>query len=160
MDYQMVKTMNTKDISKYITPKKIVNPLREGWVSLLNRYNWDWFVTLTFADFPKSYTAINRFNRWLIYLQRKERRRIGFYCAMEFTMQGVPHFHALMGNLARVRRLTWKDNWKYGYARIYPYDPKLGANYYLTKYCVKTEYQAGWYDIKGLRYLNQLPLDL
>jgi len=65
-----------------------------------------------------------------------------------------------MGNLARVRRLTWMDEWKYGYARIYPYDPKLGAQHYITKYCLKEKYQTGWSDIKGLEYLNQLPLDL
>jgi len=36
-----------------------VNPLRLAWVDLLNRYNWDWFVTLTFRDLPKSFTAVN-----------------------------------------------------------------------------------------------------
>jgi len=64
-----------------------------------------------------------------------------------------------MGNLARVRRLTWMDNWKSGYARIYKYDVNRGANYYLTKYCVKEEYQTGWFDIQNLSCLNQLYFD-
>ena len=34
-----------------------VNPLRLAWVDLLNRYNWDWFATLTFKDLPKTYMA-------------------------------------------------------------------------------------------------------
>lgn len=152
--------MKTNSIDK-CKPKKIyVNPLRQGYLNLLNRYNWDWFVTLTFRDLPRTYTAINRANRWLIYLQCKEKRKIGYYIAMEFTKQGTPHFHALLGNLDGVRRLTWMDEWKYGYARIYPYQVNRGADYYLTKYCLKEEYQSGWYDIKGLGYLNQLPLDL
>jgi hypothetical protein len=40
------------------------------------------------------------------------------------------------------------------------YDPKKGAAHYLTKYVVKDNYQSGWYDIKGLEYLNQLVFDI
>jgi len=78
---------------------------------------------------------------------------------MEYTLAGTPHFHALVGNVQGVRRLTWMDRWKYGYARIFGYDVNRGADYYLTKYTVKDEYQNGWYDIQGLQYCKQLTLD-
>ena len=131
-------------------------------MDLLNRYNWDWFATLTFKDLPKTYTAHNRVNRWLNALEKQEKRKIGyFYKAMEFTRQGVPHFHLLMGNLDGVRRDKYWDLWftQNGRARILPYDCKLGAGYYLTKYVIKDEYSnAEQWEIRGLECLNQLCL--
>jgi len=136
-----------------------VNPLRQAWVDLLGRYNWDWFATLTFRSPPTTYTANNRLRRWLNTIQREEKRNIGYYKGMEFTRLGVPHFHLLMGNLDGVRREKYWEVWfrENGRARILPYDSKLGAGYYLTKYVVKDEYIniEGW-DIRGVDYLNQL----
>jgi len=156
-------TPQSRTIDKCNTFNRQVNPLRLAWVDLLNRYNWDWFATLTFKGLPKTYTAHNRVNRWLNTLQRQEKRKIGYYKGMEFTRQGVPHFHLLMGNLDGVRRDKYWDLWftENGRARILPYDPKLGAGYYLTKYVVKDEYTniENW-DIKGLGYLNQFCLKL
>lgn len=137
-----------------------VNPVRIGWMKTLDFYNWSWFATLTFSHLPKSFTAIHAANRWLKSIERQEKRKIGYYIAMEYTKQGTPHFHALIGNLDGARRLTWMDEWKYGYARIYPYHKKLGVEYYLSKYVIKDGYQSGWFEIKGLQYLGQLPLDL
>lgn len=136
-----------------------VNPLREGWVAFLNQYNWDWFTTLTFRSPPTTYTANNRLRRWLNTIQREEKRNIGYYKGMEFTRSGVPHFHLLMGNLDGVRRDKYWGLWfrENGRGRILPYDSKLGAGYYLTKYVVKDEYsnREQW-GIRGLEYLNQL----
>ena len=152
-------TQVKRSIDKCNTSYDQVNPLRNAWVKLLNRYNWDWFATLTFNHLPKTYTAHNRLNRWLNTLERQEKRKIGYYKAMEFTRLGVPHFHLLMGNLEGVRRDKYWEVWfrENGRARILPYDPKLGAGYYLTKYVVKDEYsnKENW-EIKGLEYLNQL----
>ena len=152
-------TPKSKTIDKCNRFNRQVNPLRLAWVDLLNRYNWDWFATLTFKDLPKTYTAHNRLNRWLNTLERQEKRKIGYYKGMEFTKQGVPHFHLLMGNVEGVRRDKYWELWftQNGRARILPYDPKLGPGYYLTKYVVKDEYsnKENW-EIKGLEYLNQL----
>ncbi len=79
--------------------------------------------------------------------------------AMELTRLGVPHFHLLMGNLDGVRRDKYWKIWfrENGRARILPYNSKLGAGYYLTKYVVKDEYtNAENWEISGLEYLNQL----
>lgn len=147
--------------NKYNTSCRAVNPLRQGWVNLLSRYKWDWFTTLTFRDIPRTYTAINRAKQFLRAIEGKEKRKVGYYLAMELNRSGTPHFHALMGNLDGVRRLTWMDRWEYGYARIYPYEVDKGANYYITKYVVKENYQSsGWVDIQNLECLNQLTLDL
>ena len=146
-------------MQEYNTWCRNVNRLRDSWVTFLNRYNWDWFATLTFKDLPKTYTAHNRLNRWLNTVERQEKRKIGYYKGMEFTKLGVPHFHLLMGNLEGVRRDKYWEMWfdENGRARILPYDPKLGAGYYLTKYVVKDEYtNVGNWEIRGLECLNQL----
>jgi hypothetical protein len=53
--------------------------------------------------------------------------------------RGVPHFHALIGGVADLRRdeawAWWFD--KFGIARIEPYNRELGAGYYLCKYVTK-----------------------
>lgn len=143
---------------KYTTVYKDVNPLREGWVNLLSRYVFTWFTTLTFKDSPKTYTAINRAKKFLRAIEGKEKVNIGYYLCMELNRLGIPHFHALMGNLDEVRRSTWWKWWftRYGAARILPYNPKLGAGYYLTKYVVKDEYQCGWFDIHNLDLLQEV----
>jgi len=51
----------------------------------------------------------------------------------------VPHIHALVAGIQGVRRMDMVD-WcyrQYGIARILPYNPKLGAGYYLCKYLTK-----------------------
>lgn len=65
-----------------------------------------------------------------------------------------------MANLEEIRRDKWWFTWFtwYGAARILPYNKKLGAAYYLTKYVVKDVYQSGMFEIQGLKGLNQLKL--
>ena len=144
---------------KYRVSCQYVNYLRQSWVSFLNQFNWDWFATLTFSHSPRTYTAQNRVNRWLNALERQEKRKIGYYKAMEFTRLGVPHFHLLMGNLQGVRRDKYWELWfrENGRARILPYDLEKGAAFYISKYVIKDEYSntENW-EIKGLEYLRQL----
>jgi len=150
-----------KDIYHSNTQVHSVNPLRQAWVDLLNRYNWDWFATLTFRSPPTTYTANNRLKRWIKAIEKQEKRNIGYYKGMEFTRSGVPHFHLLMGNLDGVRRDKYWEVWfrENGRARILPYDSKLGAGYYLTKYVVKDEYsQVENWGIHNLEVLNQTRL--
>lgn len=130
-----------------------VNPLRKEWCTLLNRYKWTYFVTLTFKDFPKTYTAINRVKRFLRYVEGTVKHKIGFYTAMEYTKLGCPHFHLLIGNVDGVKYSILHKWWytKYGLTRFEVYDPEKGAVHYLTKYVVKTD---GWYQLKGVDTLK------
>ena len=146
-------------MQEYNTWCRNVNGLRDSWVTFLNRYNWDWFATLTFRSPPTTYTATNRLKRWISTIERQERRKVGYYKGMEFTKLGVPHFHLLMGNLDGVRRDKYWELWfaQCGRARILPYNSKLGAGHYLTKYVVKDEYSnMECWEIRGLECLNQL----
>lgn len=151
--------MKHQTVTDFTTSYNQVKSLRNTWVSFLKCYNWDWFATLTFKSFPTTYTAQNKLKRWLRAIESQEKRKIGYYKAMEFTKVGVPHFHLLMGNLDGVRRDKYWESWfrENGRARILPYNSKLGAGYYLTKYVVKDEYTnvENW-EIQGVEYLNQL----
>ena len=130
-----------------------VNPLRQGWVDLLSRYRFTWFTTLTFRDPPKSYSAINHFNAFIRGIQHKEKVHIGYYVGLEFSKLGTVHLHALMGGLQGVRRDKWWLWWytRYGACRIEPYDCKLGASHYVTKYVTK---RLAWYNIQGVDKLK------
>ena len=133
--------------------------LRKAFVGFLNEFVWDWYVTLTFKNVCKTFTAWNSVNRWLENLQRGEKRRIGYYIVMELTEQGATHLHLLMGNLSGVRRGKWWTLWyeKYGRAKIQEYDPKKGAGYYLTKNIMKDAYnntESSYF--KGLENLKKV----
>lgn len=129
------------------------------WLSGL--YPWDWFVTMTFRD---TYAGVGDWKSrnghrgrtrtrvgwsaakraWLHFVRECE-GRIGqpgsLVWARFFEVQrrGVPHIHALVGRTGKLRRMDLVDwCWKhYGIARIYAYNPKLGAGYYITKYVTK-----------------------
>lgn len=155
-------TPKNETVGKYITFDRQVNPLRLAWVNLLSRYEWTWFVTLTFRDLPKSYTAVNRTKKWLTAIKKQEKRDIGYFLCLEWTrLQNRPHTHLLLANLEGIRRDKWWYTWYtwYGRARILPYDKGLGAAYYLTKYVIKDVYRTGLFEISGLKGLDQLSLD-
>ena len=111
---------------------------------------WDWYATLTFRDpadprFPNwtkigwksAHNALNKLNSALIRLE--DSSNPVWVAVMELQARGVPHWHALVSNVAGERRMDWVDWWfnRYGIARILPYQQELGARYYLGKYLTK-----------------------
>lgn len=80
------------------------------------------------------------------------RKRVHAFVALEFgNVGGLVHVHALVGNVGHLnpycghrlasdawgRRCCMLHSWPCGYARVYPYDPKLGAAHYVGKYITK-----------------------
>ena len=137
---------------KYTQNYTQVNPrLRQAWVDLLNRYEWNWFTTLTFLDLPKSYTALNRAKKWLYSIENEERITLAYYLALEYTkVLNLPHIHLLMGGLKGVSRKKWWYRWYtlYGRARILPYEKGRGAGHYLSKYIIKDIYNCGMFELR------------
>lgn len=144
-----------KCIPKYTN----VNPSRQEWVDLLDRYVYDWFCHLTFKDLPRTFTAQNRFYAFIKAIQRKEKVDIGYYVGMETTVKGRYHFHALLGGLPGIYILPWWKWWftRYGRAKIERYDPKLKASHYVTKYTTKS---MAWYDIHNVHILDTYKKDV
>lgn len=117
-----------------------VNPLKESWSTFLNKFCWDWWVTLTFRDKQTTKSANRKWNKWLRGLEKELDDQVGYFRVTEVgRVANRLHFHALMLNLRGVRRLSWMDEWDLiaGYARIFPYEKTKGANYYLCKYVTK-----------------------
>jgi len=73
--------------------------------------------------------------------------------ALEYQKRGVIHYHALIwfGGASEARRLTAMDRWfeiGQGIARIFTYNPQLGATHYLGKYIAKggeIDYGGQWW---------------
>jgi|SRR5579864_1066097 len=142
----------------------VINALGPWLSELHNRRPWDWFATLTFA--PERFTrggTVSRgditpagaaywFDRYLEDAGNTGAAKPYAFRADEYgPLHGRYHLHALVGNVGHLRiycqtplqkdewgrTCCWVHRWPCGYARIFPYDPQRGANYYLSKYVVK-----------------------
>jgi len=133
--------------SKEALPSKIT----EGWVDLLSRYEWDWFVTLTFRNCIHPEAAEKRFRVWLnqlnrqLYGKRWSKKGQGIYWAkaLEWQKRNVIHFHLLMSDVQNLnetlRRLSAMDKWKdlAGFARIEVPKQQMCVARYCAKYIIK-----------------------
>ena len=74
--------------------------LRDAWGSVLIRFPWQWFVTLTFDPtrvFPVSCAVVEReATEWSNQVARMLRRQVGWVCAPERGRGGVWHGHLLL----------------------------------------------------------------
>ena len=138
--------------------------LAVAWGQFLSEFSWDWFLTLTFKDEVGSFRAHRLFGFFVRDIEKAAGLPIFWFRADEIgTHGGRFHIHALMGNVAHLRRLTWMDRWNKlaGIARILPFNAKRGAAYYCAKYVTK---QSGDWDLSdNLRafhsYQPVLPLE-
>lgn len=121
--------------------------LAEAWGQFLSGYPWDWFATLTFREPVGSFRAHRLFGYFVRDIEKAAGIPIAWFRGDEYGPRGGRlHLHALMLNVAHLRRLTWMDDWnrRAGYARILPFDPGRGAAYYCAKYVTK---QFGDWDL-------------
>ena len=130
--------------------------LTEAWGQFLLQFSWDWFVTLTFRDEVGSFRAHRLFGYFVRDLEKAAGIPIFWFRADEIGPHGGRfHIHALIGNVAHLRRMTWVDRWDWlaGFARILAFNPEKGAAYYTAKYVAK---QSGdWELSENLAAFNQ-----
>lgn len=132
----------------------------ESWAGFLKRWEWNHYSHFTFrpntrvvamnqkrVTFIHPESAKKALNRLVIELNKEifgERfhkrplEGIIVAAAMERQKSGNPHFHTLMGNIpADVRRMGIVDRWyrSQGIARVYEYQPNMGAEEYISKLC-------------------------
>jgi len=124
------------------------SPLSEAWGQFLSRFPWDWFLSLTFRDDVKSFRAHRLYGYFVRDLEKAAGGTpIFWFRADEIGPRGGRfHMHALIGNVAHLRRMSWIDRWDRlaGYARIVPFNARKGAAYYCAKYVTK---QFGDWDL-------------
>jgi len=116
------------------------SPLQQAWLTLLDRYEWQWFCTFTFREkrpigcgitsgqrllkhiHPE--TADKLFRVWLSKLNRaiygtywykKKDQGVYWVKASEQHKSGAIHFHALLADIKnlnhQVSRLHWMEQW-------------------------------------------------
>jgi len=121
------------------------------WLGTLTR--WDVFSTWTFSYPITENGAMYWSRRHLGWLEEMAGQPIyAFYAVDRGTCGGLLHVHALVGNVGHLKKYcghplppaTWGrysccmlHAWPCGYARVYPYDPKLGAAHYVANYITK-----------------------
>jgi hypothetical protein len=138
--------------------------LRDAWIALLGRWEWEWFCTFTFRDMVHPEAADKRFrvlisqaNR-VLYGHRWHKKGAGlrWVRALEYQKRDVIHYHALLAGVQDLRRLFWMDRWHElaGYARIEPIDSAAAVARYVSKYVVK----GGEIDMGGPLVPPDLPL--
>jgi hypothetical protein len=126
----------------------VSSPLSDSLGEFLSEFQWDWYVTLTFAGDIKTFTARNRCSAWLRGLQKAADQPIAWFRGDEYGEKfGKFHMHLLIGGVAHLHRFTWMKRWeRSGYARIFEFDSSQAAPFYVSKYVTK---QFGEWDIGG-----------
>jgi hypothetical protein len=123
----------------------------DGWAELIQRYPWEWFVTLTFTESIHPEASLKVMRVWISMLNRelfgrrwykKEPYGVYWIAAIEMQKRDVIHLHLLMNGVKDTRRLTYMDIWasmgnKNGYSRIYPVESQIAVSRYLSKYVAK-----------------------
>jgi len=116
--------------------------------AMLGQVPWDWFTTHTFkAEYVSRKAGDRSWYTWFDVVRNYAGADPGAYYfrVEEYQGRGTLHYHALVGGVAGLRRLTFKDWWEMdGFARVLPYDvekydPGRGANYYVGKYLAKEQ---------------------
>ena len=138
--------------------------LRDAWIALLGRWEWEWFCTFTFRDLVHPEAADKRFrvlisqaNRVLFGVRWAQYGRgLRWVRALEYQKRDVIHYHALLAGVEDLRRLYWMDRWHElaGYARIEPIESAAAVSRYVSKYVVK----GGEIELGGPLVPSDLPL--
>ncbi len=133
---------------------------------------WDVFSTWTFSRPVRVHGALYWTRRHLAWLEKVAEQPIYGFAGVEAGERGgLLHVHALLGNVAHVKRYcgqrlkpgTWGRTccqlhaWPCGIARVLPYDPELGAAHYVSKYITKR--LAEW-ELVGFPARPQKALDI
>jgi len=139
--------------------KRAVSEVRDGWIELLGRYDWQWFVTLTFRG--SSVHPEKADKKWRVWLDRlntslfgrrwwKKSSGVRWARALEYQRRGVIHFHALVGGVPGDKlgdRLPAAAMWQdiAGFSRVDAIKNLELVKRYVSKYVVK----GGEIDVGG-----------
>lgn len=143
--------------------------LVDAWTEFLDEWEWAWFCSFTFRDPVHPEQADRRYRRFVYEMNRtlypyrlkksksgREELELkgeeGVYWArcMEWQRRGVLHYHALMGGVGTLRRLSWMDRWNEmaGFAKIEPPASPDAVRRYCAKYVAKGSH-LGEIDLGG-----------
>jgi len=153
----------------YFAPPPQATPLdrqalRDAWIRLLERWEWEWFCTFTSVTscILRPLTSVSgrlsaRPTACSMGIGGTRRMRVSAG-AVRWNIRSATLFtyHALLAGVKDLRRLTWMDRWNdlAGYARIEPIESSAAVARYVSKYVVK----GGEIDLGGPLVPQDLPL--
>jgi hypothetical protein len=132
------------------SPNDILKEVMGTWLGQLAP--WDVFATWTFDRVVQLNGAVFWAKKQLRWIEGVAGQPIyAFYTVERGTNGGLLHLHALVGNVGHLKTFcgqrlkpgTWRQScclvhgWPCGYARVFSYDPQLGAKHYVAKYVTK-----------------------
>src|SRR5882724_705581 len=105
--------------ANHVSPISPSRALQEAWITLLGRWRWEWYCTLTFREDVHPEAAKKRFRTFEKMINRslygprwfKHGQGIRWVRALEYQRQGVIHFHALLGGVGDLPRPSWTETW-------------------------------------------------
>ncbi|MBA7550601.1 hypothetical protein ES705_43120 [subsurface metagenome] len=118
---------------------------RMAFGAFLSRPQWQWYATHTFkGDFMSPKLGDKHYYAWMRSLElackARDMPRPFYFRVTELQQREVIHYHSLIGGVADIRRLLFKDFWElHGFARVEAYEPNRGANFYVGKYLTKCD---------------------
>jgi len=129
--------------------------VKDGYIKLINQWEWRWYFTLTFTDDVHPEHADKLFRRWIRKLckfyfgnnYKKKNMNIDWVRSSEFQKRGTLHYHGLLNIAAEFDQFhamkLWEDldgkfreEGKTGMARIFKAE-QPAAEIYITKYISK-----------------------
>lgn len=112
--------------------------VRNAWGEFLEGLPWDHYTTLTFGMKSGPDFARRAFGTWVRRLEREAGIPLLWFVGFEDgRLLGRLHLHALLGNTYELTTGFMSTLWRHGFSRIAPFQPKLGAAHYVTKYVTK-----------------------
>jgi hypothetical protein len=113
---------------------------REAYVAWVKQLPWDWFATFTMPAGATLRQLDGVHRRWAARMQTEVGRQLRELLAIEYQLNGTPHAHGLVYGVAgfdQFRAMRYWEEAGGGFARIFVYDPLLGAAAYCAKYVTK-----------------------
>ena len=133
------------------------------YADFLNSWNWEWFCTLTFPEYPRfSENKVNecRLN-WTRLLSTEESLQVGYIYSLVYK-DCLPHLHLLMigknrdgKTLSDVNTAIWENEWPYR-ARIELPESNLAVASYLDKNISWSGSDLGFYNSALLKRMKNL----
>lgn len=104
--------------------------VRHEWGRWLATFQWDHFLTLTFARDYSDAAADRAIKAWL---RRLVVVRLHWFYVIERHAGGTPHVHALIEGTKALGAQGVRRAWRHGRSHVVAYDARKGASHYLSK---------------------------
>ena len=156
---------------------EIQRDLYYSWGQFQDRFPWEWFVTVSFRDAARDFTALNFFKQWRLRIIDDEKLQLAGFLMLS-RKNGRLHIHALMlGKNRHGKTLqncsrrswenemrtcpkdskpSWKRAWRKNFPRIKPVTSNFGVCDYMARHNLDFRSDYPQTDVFGVSLLRQV----